>query len=125
MDFIRELAKTPEWISAKPWVQALLYMQTIDIVFGLLASIKKKRISSTIGWNGFTRKTGTVGIVVMAAIIDQMIHLHLTTLAAMAYIGYEGVSIVEKAGMLGIPVPAKILDILGKLKDPDIPGGGK
>lgn len=117
MEWVKEIARTSDWQVAYPWVKVLLAMQIIDIFMGVLSSIRKKNLNSTVGWKGFTRKAGTLGIVTMVGIIDPLMPVQLTVGAAMAYCGWEALSVLEKAGKLGIPIPSIILETLEKLRE--------
>lgn len=119
MNWVRELAQTDDWKMAMPVVVALLRLQAVDIVMGVLTSVHRKRLCSTIGWRGFTRKVGTILIVISAGIIDPLLPFNLTMGAALAYCGWEVLSLVEKAGLLGIPIPENLKEAMKRLRDAD------
>lgn len=119
MKFIQDLAVSPEWQMAEKVVVSVLLLQFIDIIMGVLAAIYQKRMDSTIGWKGYTRKIATILVIAMVGIIDPLVPLPLTFGAACAYCAYECLSIVEKAGMMGVPIWPWLKDVLMKLRNFD------
>jgi hypothetical protein len=121
LEWIKEVGSSEDWQISLAWMHALILLQGVDIFMGLLTSCKKKRLSSTIGWKGFTRKAATVGVIVAVGVIDPLIPVQLTAGAVIAYCGWEALSIVEKAGMLGVPIPKVVAETLSKLKESETP----
>ena len=96
----------------------LLIFMLIDYITGVLVAIKKKKLSSKIGFDGILKKgfiilfVGTVNLLGVAMGIDELRYLIISF-----YLANEGISIIENGAKLGVPIPQKILDVLHQLKD--------
>lgn len=93
------------------FMQVLIILVIVDYVSGLCAAGVKHEISSSAGFNGIARKVFIFALVGISHVIDQQFlgdSATLKTAVCMFYIGNEGVSILENADKLGIPLP-KIL----------------
>jgi toxin secretion/phage lysis holin len=98
----------------------LLILMALDTLFGLGAAIKERRLSSTSMWMAATRKLGSLGIVVLAAVVDQYINLlgiDLVQVATVFYIGPELVSILKNAAILEVPIPPQFVGVLRYFQD--------
>lgn len=110
------------------WTQGmttLLMFMTIDYIMGLLVAgiwhnSKKTadgRLESRAGWKGLVRKGVTMLIVLVAARLDLVIGTTMIRdTAVIGFIANEGVSIIENAGLMGIPLPNIIVNALEVLK---------
>ena len=110
------------------WTQGmttLLMFMAIDYIMGLLvAGIWHKskktedgRLESRAGWKGLVRKGVTMLIVLVAARLDMTIGTTVIRDAAgIGFIADEGISIIENAGLMGVPLPAVIVNALEVLK---------
>jgi toxin secretion/phage lysis holin len=62
-------------------------------------------------------------MVLVASELDRVLGINFTRDAViMAYVANETISIVENAGLMGIPIPSgirKAIDILGKKAEPE------
>ena len=103
----------------------LLIMMAIDYIMGILvAGIWHKskktedgRLESRAGWKGLVRKGVTLLIVLVAARLDMVIGTTLIRdTAVIGFIANEGISIVENAGLMGIPMPSIVVNALEVLK---------
>ena len=77
-----------------------------------------KRLSSEIGFKGICKKVLIFVLVGLANILDVQIigtGSVLRTAVIFFYISNEGVSLLENAAHLGLPVPEKLKDILQQL----------
>lgn len=102
----------------------LIIFMGIDYVTGLIVagvfnnSTKSENgaLESRAGWKGLCRKGVTLLIVLIACRLDMVIgSSFMRDAAVIAFIANELISIVENAGLMGIPVPAvikKAIDIL-------------
>ena len=80
----------------------------------------EKKLSSEIGFKGIFRKVLIFMLVGVGNIVDKQLigdGSVLRTAIIFFYISNEGISIIENAGNLGLPVPHKLKDILAQLKD--------
>ena len=103
----------------------LLIFMGIDYVTGLMvAGIFKKSpktstgaLESRAGWKGLCRKGVTLLIVLVACRLD--IELGMTFIkdgVIIAFITNETISIIENAGLMGVPIPAVIIKAIDVLK---------
>ncbi len=104
-------------------MKALIICMVVDYVTGVANAIKEKRLSSQIGFVGILRKLTIFGVVIVAAQIDQALGLDAIcrTAAVAFYTANEAISVTENAAAIGLPIPKRLEDALGQLKD----GGDK
>lgn len=98
----------------------LLAFMVIDYITGIMCAIKDKSISSRVGFSGICKKILILVLVGMSNLLDIYVlqtGSMLRTAALFFYISNEGVSILENAGKLGLPIPAKIKNVLAQLHD--------
>ena len=109
------------WIFG-PWdtlVAVLLAFVVIDYLTGVLKGGALKETSSKVGAKGIAKKVFIFAMVGIAAMLDRVVPMNGAIRAAvcMFYIANEGISILENAGALGLPLPAKLKDVLVQLRD--------
>lgn len=100
---------------------ALLLFIALDYVTGVIVAINNKNVSSEIGAKGLTKKAMILLIVIAAVALDRLLgtdsqHL-VRTAVCFFYIANEGISLLENAANLGLPIPNKIKDVLAQLKN--------
>lgn len=99
---------------------ALLVFVVIDYITGVMCAINDKTLSSAVGFRGICRKVLIFLLVGIANILDvQVIGTGsvLRTAVIFFYISNEGISLMENAAYLGLPVPEKIKEVLEQLHD--------
>ena len=99
---------------------ALIAFVVADYVTGVMCAVSDKRLSSEVGFKGICRKVLIFVLVGMANILDMHVigtGCVLRTAVLFFYISNEGVSVLENAGHLGLPIPAKLLDVLEQLHE--------
>lgn len=99
---------------------ALIAFVVIDYITGVMCAITDKKLSSATGFKGICRKVLIFLLVGIAHILDVNIigsGSVLRTAAVFFYISNEGVSIMENAAHLGLPVPVKLKEVLEQLHD--------
>lgn len=99
---------------------ALLAFVVIDYITGVMYAINDKALSSEVGFRGICRKVLIFLLVGIANILD--VHVIgtgsvLRTAVIFFYISNEGVSLLENAAHLGLPVPQKIKAVLEQLHE--------
>lgn len=97
---------------------ALLVLVILDYVTGVLNAIDQKRLSSSVGYKGIARKVLIFVLVGTANVVDVYILGKAGVLRATViffYISNEGISILENAAYLGLPVPQKFQSVLKQL----------
>lgn len=99
---------------------ALLAFVVVDYITGVMCAVSDKKLSSEVGFKGICRKVLIFLLVGVANILDvQVIGTGsiLRTAVIFFYISNEGVSLIENAAHLGLPVPEKLKDVLEQLHD--------
>lgn len=99
---------------------ALLLFVITDYITGVMCAIADKKLSSAVGFKGICRKVLIFLIVGIANILDMQVigtGSVLRTAVIFFYISNEGVSLLENAGHLGLPIPVKIKSVLEQLHD--------
>lgn len=99
---------------------ALIAFVVIDYITGVMCAIIDKKLSSAVGFKGIFRKVLIFLLVGIANIIDVQVigtGAVLRTAVIFFYISNEGVSLLENAGHLGLPIPEKIKTVLEQLHD--------
>jgi len=112
---------------------ALLIFMAVDYVTGLMCAVADKKLSSSVGFKGICKKVLIIMLVGVAHIVD--LHVVGTGNALRGavvcfYLSNEGVSLLENAAHLGLPIPEKMKSILAQLHnridEPTInPGDGE
>jgi toxin secretion/phage lysis holin len=98
---------------------ALIALVLIDYITGLIVAIACKNLSSNIGFKGICKKIMMFAVVAVAHIIDSQVIKSgqaLRTAALFLFIANEGVSIVENAASMGLPIPDKVIKALNNLR---------
>lgn len=99
---------------------ALVMFVVMDYISGVMCAIADKTLSSEVGFKGICRKMLIFVLVGIANILDvQVIGTGsvLRTAIIFFYISNEGISLLEDAGYLGLPIPEKIKTVLEQLHD--------
>lgn len=99
---------------------ALLAFVIIDYITGVMCAVIDKKLSSEVGFKGIFKKVLIFLLVGIANILDvQVIGTGsvLRTAVIFFYISNEGVSLLENAAHLGLPIPQKVKTVLEQLHD--------
>ena len=99
---------------------ALVAFAAADYLTGVMCAVSDRKLSSSVGFKGICRKVLIFLLVGIANILD--VHVIgtgsvLRTAVIFFYISNEGVSLLENAAHLGLPVPEKIKAVLEQLHD--------
>ena len=99
---------------------ALIAFVAIDYITGVMCAISDKTLSSEVGFKGICRKVLIFLLVGIGNIIDVQVLGSpgvLRTAVFFFYLSNEGVSLLENAARLGLPVPDAIKTVLEQLHD--------
>ena len=99
---------------------ALIAFAAIDYITGVMCAISDKTLSSEVGFKGICRKVLIFLLVGIGNIIDVQVLGSpgvLRTAVIFFYLSNEGVSLLENAAHLGLPVPDAIKTVLEQLHD--------
>lgn len=99
---------------------ALLAFVVVDYITGVMCAISNHTLSSEVGFKGICRKVLIFLLVGIANILDVEVigtGSVLRTAVVFFYISNEGISLLENAGHLGLPIPEKMKVVLEQLHD--------
>ncbi len=98
---------------------AMIAFMAVDYITGVLVAVINKNLSSEIGFKGLVKKLLILVFVAMGHIMDTYVigsGSALMSAVMLFFLANEGVSIIENAVGLGMPVPKKLRDVLEQLK---------
>lgn len=113
-------------------IQVLVIFIVLDVIFGILGSIKQKKTNSTIGIDGIIRKIGMLFSIAGCVILDKVVEIDLVfflpeqiknyfgsigiaSLFAIIYCLFETLSIFKNMMRCKIPLPKKLKKYIEKL----------
>ncbi|MBQ3762694.1 MAG: phage holin family protein [Clostridia bacterium] len=97
---------------------ALLVFVILDYATGVMRAIADHELSSAIGFKGICRKVLIFALVGVGHMLDTHVvgtGSALRSAVICFYLSNEGVSLLENASHLGLPVPEKLKAILSQL----------
>lgn len=99
------------------WLKALILFIVLDYLSGLLAAGVEKRINSQVGFRGIAKKVLIFFLVAIAYQIDILLGSTAIKFTVIGfYLGIEGLSILENAGKVGLPIPNSLKISMERLK---------
>lgn len=102
------------------FLYTLIAFVVIDYLTGFMCAIVDKKLSSDVGFKGLFRKILIFVMVGIGHLIDTQVigdGSVLRTAVIFFYLSNEGVSLLENAAHLGLPIPQKLRDVLAQLHD--------
>lgn len=97
---------------------ALLLFMCFDYISGVMCAITSKKLSSEVGAKGIFKKILIIIFVGLTNILGQATGIEgLRYLVISFYLANEGISLIENAAKLDLPVPNKIKEVLEQLKE--------
>ena len=105
---------------------ALLIFVTLDYLTGVMCAVADHKLSSEVGFKGICRKVLIFALVGIGHVLDTQVigtGSILRTAVIFFYLSNEGVSLVENAAHLGLPIPEKLKAVLDQLHDRAEKGG--
>ena len=105
---------------------ALIAFVAIDYITGVMCAISDKTLSSEVGFKGICRKVLIFLLVGIGHIVDAQVIGDggvMRTAVIFFYLSNEGISLIENAAHLGLPVPDKLKAVLEQLHDRAEKGG--
>ena len=99
---------------------ALVLFAVVDYLTGIMCAAADKKLSSHVGFKGICRKVLIFLLVGITNIIDvQVIGTGsvIRTAVIFFYLSNEGVSILENAAHLGLPIPETLKAALAQIHD--------
>jgi len=110
------------------FVYALVGFAVLDYVTGVMCAIVEKKLSSEVGFRGIFKKITIFAIVAVGHMVDTHIigpvgtvgdYAAIRTAVIFFYAANEGLSLLENAARLGLPIPTKLKDALAQLRGKD------
>ena len=110
------------WDAAR---KTLIIFMAIDYITGLIVAgvfktsekTENGALESRAGWKGLCRKGVTLLVVLVACRLDLVMGSNfIRDAVVIAFIANETISIIENAGLMGIPIPAIITKAIEVLK---------
>ena len=99
---------------------ALVLFVVVDYITGVMCAANDHKLSSEVGFRGICRKVLIFLLVGIGHVLDTQIigtGSVLRTAVIFFYLSNEGVSLLENAGHLGLPIPEKLKVVLEQLHD--------
>ena len=106
---------------------ALVAFVIVDYVTGVACAVSDHNLSSEIGFKGIFKKVLIFLLVGIGHILDTQVigsGSVLRTAVIFFYLSNEGVSLIENAAHLGLPIPEKLKSVLEQLHDRAEKDGG-
>lgn len=105
------------------FLYTLVAFVVVDYITGVLRAVVEKKLSSRIGAHGIAKKVALFLVVGIGHLIDTYLlggeSAALRTAVIFFYIANEGISLLENATAIGLPVPDKLKDVLAQLHGKD------
>jgi toxin secretion/phage lysis holin len=100
-------------------LQALFTCMILDYIMGLLCGKKENNLSSSIGYRGLKKKFTIIIILILAVLLDRLLGQGwlFRTVVIYFYVAMEGISILENAARLDVPIPQGLKDALVQLQE--------
>ena len=98
---------------------ALVAFIVTDYITGVLCAIVERKVESSVGFRGICQKVFILMLVGVANVLDVHIvggNCVIRSAVIFFYISNEGISIVENAARIGLPVPRKLTSTLKQLR---------
>ena len=102
------------------FLYALVVFVVVDYATGLMAAAVEKQLSSEVGFKGIFKKVVIFCLVAVGHIVDTHIIGNgsvLRTAVIFFYLSNEGISILENAARIGLPIPEKLKSVLEQLRE--------
>ena len=102
------------------FLYALIVFVVTDYFTGILAAGVKHELSSEVGFRGIAKKVCIFVLVGIANIVDTQVIQNgsaIRTAVIFFYLSNEGLSVLENAAVIGLPIPDKLKAMLVQLAD--------
>ncbi len=100
------------------FMYALIVFVILDYISGVMCAVLKKRLSSEVGARGIFKKVLIFALVGVGHIIDSRLigtGDAIRTAVVFFYLSNEGISIIENASVIGLPIPQKLKSVLQQI----------
>lgn len=106
------------FLQATPAVPILFVLMAFDVLTGLAAAYLTKRLNSSLGWKGATRKAVVVLLVGVGAAVDPLTpQVPEASFVALFFVANELLSILENSHRCGVPLPPALVSAMVKVRE--------
>ena len=100
-------------------LKTLILFMLLDYILGMLCGYRNKKLSSETAFKGIFKKIAILIVISVSVSMDNITNSQglIRGLVIFFYAGLEGISILENASCMGVPVPDKLRDSLIQLKE--------
>lgn len=124
-----KIAFTMEWLDSicvaffgavDGLLYALIILVVLDYVTGVCVAIHNRKLSSSVGAKGITKKVMVFALISLSHIMDEYLIKSgdaLRVITTTFYLANEGISIIENAGNIGIPLPDRLKECVELLRE--------
>ena len=105
-------------------LEILVTCMVLDYILGIMTGYKNNELDSRKGFNGLKKKFTVLIILILAVLLDRLTSQEwfFRTAVIYFYVAMEGLSILENAAKLGVPIPDKLKKALIQLQDEEMKG---
>ena len=105
------------WLNANPMLGTLAGLMILDVLMGLIAAYGAGQLSSSVSRLGAAKKAGTLMVVGVAFLLQPyMGGFPSVPAVVLFFMVTEGLSVLENAARIGIPLPQGLKDALVKVQ---------
>jgi toxin secretion/phage lysis holin len=100
-------------------LKALVFFMILDYTTGVLCGYKLKNLNSEVMFWGGIRKGAILVVIAVAVLFDQLVGNDepiFRTMAIFYYVAREGLSVTENLGIMGVPLPPFIKNVLSQIE---------
>ena len=106
------------------FVYVLIAFVALDFITGVMRAVVEKEVSSKASFRGILKKTLIFVMVAVGHMVDTHIigplgtvgdYSAIRTAIIFFYLSNEGISLLENAAYIGLPIPERFRDILAQL----------
>ena len=99
-------------------LKSLLLVMILDYITGVISATYNKKLNSKVGLKGILKKVFYLLIVALSVILDNIMGDTgaIRTLVIYFFVANDGISILENASEMNIPLPKKLIETLEQLK---------
>lgn len=99
-------------------IMALVVLMSLDYVTGILKGIYNKKLSSKTGRQGIIKKIVVLIVVCLAVLFEKIGIPAMREMVIMFFAVNEGISILENASQMGLPIPDQLKNALLQIREP-------
>ena len=100
-------------------LRTLVLFMVLDYILGVICGFKEKQLSSEVAFRGILKKVTILIVVAVAVHLDTAFNTHgsIRSMGIFFYASLEGISILENAARMGVPIPEALKNALAQLQE--------